>query len=266
MGPFFLVVDAFTDQPFQGNPAAVFPLQKWPSNAWLQNVALEMNHAETAFLVPEEQGYRLRWFTPTVEVDLCGHATLAAAKALAHLQRWPNTGPLCFQTRSGELRVNLQGNSFELDFPVTPQISCPAPPDLLVGLATTPIYVGKNAMDYLVELPSEQAVRNLHPNQNLLATIPCRGIIVTALSDSPEFDFISRFFGPAVGVNEDPVTGSAHCCLAEYWSKKLGKNHLRAYQASRRGGVVTMDLREERVILTGQAVVMSQGHLLVEPS
>ena len=261
----FLVVDAFTSQPFHGNPAAVVPLDRWPSDVWLQNVAMEMNHAETAFLVPAVSGHHLRWFTPAVEVDLCGHATLAAAKALDHLNLWPANGPVRFQTRSGELRVNRQGSQFELDFPVLPQAPCPAPPNLIQALATTPTHVGKNSMDYLVELPNEQALRDLRPDLKLLGTIPCRGVIATAASDNPDFDCVSRFFAPAVGVDEDPVTGSAHCCLAEYWSKKTGKQALVGYQASRRGGIVTMRLAQNRVILGGQAVVVSEGKLLVDP-
>ncbi|MFM8932278.1 MAG: PhzF family phenazine biosynthesis protein [Gemmataceae bacterium] len=261
----FLVVDAFTSQPFQGNPAAVVPLDRWPSDAWLQNVAMEMNHAETAFLVPAGSGHHLRWFTPAVEDDLCGHATLAAAKALDHLNLWPAKGPVRFQTRSGELRVNRQGSQFELDFPVLPPVPCPAPPNLLQALAATPVHIGKNSMDYLVELPDEKALRDLRPDLKLLGTVPCRGVIVTAPSDNSQFDCVSRFFAPAVGVDEDPVTGSAHCCLAEFWSKKTGKHDLIGNQASRRGGIVTMRLRENRVFLGGQAVVVSEGKLLVNP-
>jgi len=261
----FLVVDAFTSQPFQGNPAAVVPLDRWPSDAWLQNVAMEMNHAETAFLVPAGSGHHLRWFTPAVEVDLCGHATLAAAKALDHLNLWPAKGPVRFQTQSGELRVNRQGSQFELDFPVLPPVPCPAPPNLIQALAATPVHIGKNSMDYLVELPDEKALRDLRPDLKLLGTVPCRGVIVTAPSDNSQFDCVSRFFAPAVGVDEDPVTGSAHCCLAEFWSKKTGKHDLVGNQASRRGGIVTMRLRENRVFLGGQAVVVSEGELLVNP-
>ncbi len=261
----FLVVDAFTDQPFRGNPAAVVPLDSWPSDAWLQNVAMEMNHAETAFLVPAGSGHHLRWFTPTVEVDLCGHATLAAAKALAHQNRWPADDPVRFQTRSGELLVKQTADTFELDFPVVPQTPCQSPSGLRKGLGATPVHVGKNSMDYLVELSSEQEVRSLRPDWKALGSIPCRGIIVTAPSTNPQFDCVSRFFAPAVGVDEDPVTGSAHCCLAEYWAKKTGKSDLVGFQASRRGGIVTMRLRENRVILGGQAVVVSEGTLLVDP-
>lgn len=262
----FLVVDAFTSHPFRGNPAAVVPLDRWPSDAWLQNVALEMNHAETAFLVPDGSGHHLRWFTPAVEVDLCGHATLAAAKGLAHLNRWPASGPVRFNTRSGELLVTRTGDTFELDFPGVPQTPCLPPPGLLTSLGATPVHVGKNTMDYLVELASEAEVRSLQPDLKTLRSIPCRGIIVTARSDDPECDCVSRFFAPAVGVDEDPVTGSAHCCLADYWAKKTGKSELVGFQASHRGGIVNMRLRENRVTLSGQAVVVSEGKLLVDPS
>jgi PhzF family phenazine biosynthesis protein len=260
--PYF-IVDAFTNRPFAGNPAAVVPLNSWREDAWLQNVAMEMNLAETAYLVPDSQGFALRWFTPKVEVDLCGHATLASAKALAHLGKLVDGSEVAFSTRSGVLRAIRTGECFQLDFPIKAEEKTEPPPGLIESLNTHPIHVGRNQFDYLVEVESESVVRSLSPDLKRLATVKCRGVIVTARSDSPEFDFVSRFFAPAVGVEEDPVTGSSHCCLADFWGRRLGKTEMVGYQASARGGTVRVEVRGNRVMLGGEAAIVAQGELLV---
>lgn len=256
--PYF-IIDAFTSRPFAGNPAAVVLLDAWPNESWLQNVAMEMNISETAYLVPNRDGYDLRWFTPKVEVDLCGHATLASAAVLAHLDKLADGSHASFTTRSGILRAARRGNHFELDFPLTPAEETTAPPGLIESLNVTPIYCGRTRFDYLVEVESEEILRSISPDFKQLATVECRGVILTAKSSDSRFDFASRFFAPAAGIDEDPVTGSAHCCLAGHWGRKLGKTKLRAYQASRRGGVVDVELQGDRVLLGGEAVIVEQG-------
>ena len=262
--PFF-VVDAFTQEPFRGNPAAVVPLSGWPSDSWLQNVAMEMNHAETAFFAPEGDGFRLRWFTPTVEVELCGHATLATAKVLFQTGKLMSGAAVHFQTRSGLLAVRANGDDFAMDFPLEPAKEASIPDGLLEGLGLHPVFVGKNRMDYLVQLENENAVRALKPVLTQLEKIPCRGIIVTAAGNPGSYDCVSRFFAPNAGVNEDPVTGSAHCCLADFWSRKLNKHLLTGYQASSRGGEVGMEIVGNRVILKGKAVLVAKGQLMTRP-
>ncbi|HXE53370.1 MAG TPA: PhzF family phenazine biosynthesis protein [Tepidisphaeraceae bacterium] len=259
--PYF-IVDAFTDRPFAGNPAAVVLLESWPQDAWLANVAMEMNLSETAFLVPRNGGFDLRWFTPKVEVDLCGHATLASAAALAHTLQLTDGATVEFSTRSGVLPVARNGSRFRLDFPATPEKPAPSPDGLAQAVGVSPTYVGKSKFDYLVEVKDAQTVREMLPDFRRLAGVQCRGVIVTAANDRPEFDFISRFFAPAAGIDEDPVTGSAHCCLAEFWGRRLGKTRMTAFQASARGGVVDIELRENRVILGGSGVVVAAGEFL----
>lgn len=259
----YYVVDAFTDRPFAGNPAAVVPLSGWPDNTWLHNVAMEMNLSETAFLVPNAQGFDLRWFTPKVEVDLCGHATLASALVVSHLGLQAGRPEILFSTRSGILKARCQKDRIQLDFPIKPATAAQSPPGLVEALGITPQYVGKNQFDYLVEVESDAVVRSMAPDFKQLSTVACRGIIVTARSADPRFDFVSRFFAPAAGVDEDPVTGSAHCCLADFWRKRLGRDTFVAYQASARGGVVHVEVRQDRVLLGGQAVIVAQGELLV---
>lgn len=258
------VVDAFTEQPFRGNPAAVCLLNQWKPDHWLQCVAQEMNLSETAFLVPRDGNeFELRWFTPKIEVALCGHATLAAAHFLWESQRavQPELG---FHTRSGRLTaVRLTGGEIELDFPAKPATAGPCPEALGPALGTAEIVaLGRNEYDLLVELGSEAAVRQLMPDFACLGKIDCRGVIVTARSMDPQFDFVSRFFAPAAGVNEDPVTGSAHCCLSEWWGEKLGKDDLVGYQASMRGGIVRMKRGGSRVKLIGRAVTVIRGEML----
>jgi PhzF family phenazine biosynthesis protein len=255
-------VDAFTNKPFAGNPAAVCVLAEPAEERFMQDVAREMNLSETAFLHREKDGYRLRWFTPAIEVDLCGHATLASAHVLWEDCHLPAGETARFHTRSGLLTATRRGDWIELDFPAKREEKAPEPPRLLEALGAEASYIGRNQFDYLVELASAGAVRNLKPNFALLETLPVRGIIVTAGSDSPEFDFISRFFAPASGVPEDPVTGSAHCCLGPYWSARLGKKEMTAFQASARGGVVRVRVEGERVLLGGQAVTVMRGQLL----
>lgn len=259
----YFVVDAFTNRPFAGNPAAVVPLDAWREEAWLRNVALEMNLSETAFLVPNSGGYDLRWFTPKLEVDLCGHATLAAALVLARLGQLADETDVAFATRSGLLRSRRQGNRYQLDFPATPAQAAATPPGLIESLGVAPRHIGRTRFDYLVEVDSAAVLRALVPDMKRLAAVKCRGVIVTAPSAEPPFDFVSRFFAPAAGVDEDPVTGSAHCCLAPYWGQRLGRTSMVGYQASARGGVVQVELRGERVLLGGEGVIVAEGDLLV---
>jgi predicted PhzF superfamily epimerase YddE/YHI9 len=255
-------VDAFTSVPFAGNPAAVCVLAAPRDPAWMQHVAREMNLSETAFLDPREDGYNLRWFTPAVEVDLCGHATLASAHVLweeGHLQP---SRPARFFTRSGWLAAERVGEWIEMDFPATPAAPADASAQLQEALAAPVKHVGRSRFDYLVELESEEALRGLRPDFGLLRPFPARGFIVTSRSSSRDFDFVSRFFAPAAGIDEDPVTGSAHACLGPYWSERLGKAEMLAYQASARGGVVRVRVQGDRVYLGGQAVTVLRGQLL----
>ncbi len=255
-------VDAFSGRPFRGNPAAVCLLDGPRDEGWMQNVAMEMNLSETAFVHSEGDGFRLRWFTPTVEVDLCGHATLASAHVLWERGVIPDGAEARFYTRSGLLTAERQADWIELNFPATPERPAAPPEHLADALGATPCYVGQNVFDYLVELESDAVVRGLHPDFGLLAKVSARGIIVTSASESSDYDFISRFFAPAAGVNEDPVTGSAHACLGPFWGERLGKREMRAYQASARGGVLRIKLDGERVRIAGQAVTVFEGQLL----
>ena len=255
------IVDAFAERPFQGNPAAVCPLQRSADAGWMQRVAAEMNLSETAFTVPTPTGFDLRWFTPRVEVDLCGHATLAAAHLLWQKGLAPAGQPICFQTRSGELTCVQSGGRIELDFPAEPEKESPQSDALAVALGAMPRYVGRNRFDVLAEFPSEEAVRQLRPDFAKLEAIPARGIIVTARSADPRFDFVSRFFAPTVGVNEDPVCGSAHCCLGPFWIARLDKTDLVGHQISARGGIVGVRVRGARVVLSGTAVTVVEGRI-----
>ncbi|MDI6769407.1 MAG: PhzF family phenazine biosynthesis protein [Anaerolineales bacterium] len=249
-------VDAFADKPFAGNPAGVCLLPEAASDEWMRNVAREMNLSETAFLVKQADGFNLRWFTPAVEVDLCGHATLASAHILWETGTLDAGEQARFHTRSGLLTANRIGDWIEMDFPAKMEQPAEAPADLAEALGVTPKYVGKNVFDYLVEVENEAVVRGLEPDFTRLGRLPVRGVIVTSRSASPEFDFVSRFFAPGAGVNEDPVTGSAHCALAPFWGKRLGKTELTAYQASTRGGVLRLRLAGDRVLIGGQAVTV----------
>ncbi|TPE68869.1 PhzF family phenazine biosynthesis protein [Halalkalibacterium halodurans] len=258
------VVDAFTNQAFKGNPAAVCVLPTSRDDIWMQHVASEMNLSETAFLHPYQDGYSLRWFTPNTEVDLCGHATLASARILWELDHISAEQPITFYTKSGILTASKRGEWIELDFPSEqPKQENVYPNELIDGLGIQPLYVGRNRFDYLIEIDSEQRLKELNPNFSLLEQIDTRGIIVTSKSTSTEYDFISRCFFPAVGVNEDPVTGSAHCCLGPYWQEKLNKNEFLAYQASKRGGILKIKLQHDRVFLLGQAITVLRSELLL---
>jgi PhzF family phenazine biosynthesis protein len=263
MGQTIFQVDAFTDKPFAGNPAGICVLPEPRSERWMQDVAREMNLSETAFLLKQEDGFQLRWFTPAAEVDLCGHATLASAHILWETDYLQPQEQARFHTRSGLLTAErLDGNWIELDFPAKPEQATDAPPHLLEALGIQAQYVGVNVFDYLVEVDTEETLRNMQPDITLLAQVPVRGVIVTSRASTPDYDFVSRFFAPRVGVNEDPVTGSAHCCLTPYWSKRLGKNELLAYQASARGGVLRVRISSDRVKIGGQAVTTLRGELL----
>jgi PhzF family phenazine biosynthesis protein len=257
-------VDAFTNKAFAGNPAAVCVLPQPASDEWMRNVAREMNLSETAFLTPHNGGFRLRWFTPTVEVDLCGHATVASAHVLWQDGHLPAGQQARFHTRSGLLLADQRGDWIELDFPAKLVTAAPAPPELLPSLGVAEAaFVGKNAFDYLVEVDSEETVRRLSPDHSTLRKIPVRGVMVTARSSGGGFDFVSRFFAPGSGIDEDPVTGSAHCALGPYWSERLGKTNLMAYQASARGGVLRVQVAGDRVLLGGQAVTVMTAELMV---
>ena len=256
-------VDAFTDKPFTGNPAGVCVLPASKDDAWMQAVAREMNLAETAFLMKQADGFNLRWFTPTVEVELCGHATLASAHILWEIGRLPLAAPARFHSLSGLLTAVRKGNAIELDFPATPDEPEAMPAGLAEALGATPTYFGRSRFDCVVEVASEDIVRSLRPDFARVKALPARGLMVTSRASTPGFDFVSRFFGPAVGIDEDPVTGSAHCCLGPYWSKRLHKTELVAYQASARGGVVGVSVRGDRVRLTGRAVTVLVADLVV---
>lgn len=257
------VVDAFTDRAFAGNPAAVCVLSGPRDDGWRQNVAREMNLSETAFLERRDDGsYTLRWFTPAVEVELCGHATLASAHILWETGAAAPGDPVRFHTRSGTLSAMREGDWIEMDFPAEPEQTAVAPPELVEALGVKPLYSGRNRFDRLVEVADEQIVRELVPDMTLLKKVDMRGVIVTSRSRSAGFDFVSRFFAPAVGVDEDPVTGSAHCCLGPYWGAKLGKTSLKALQVSARGGILRVGLKGDRVLIGGQAVTVLRADLL----
>ncbi len=251
-------VDAFTATPFRGNPAAVCILPAPAEEAWMKAIAREMNLSETAFLWTEEEPstWGLRWFTPTTEVDLCGHATLASAHVLWTEGHLDDSTRAHFRTRSGRLEASRHGDWIDLEFPSEPPADADPPPGLLEALGVRPIQVARNRMDFLVEVENEDAVRAAQPDFALLRRVPVRGVILTSRATGKEYDFVSRFFAPAVGVDEDPVTGSAHCALAPYWGTRLGTAAMTGYQASARGGIVRVRLGGDRVLLSGQAVTV----------
>ena len=259
-----LQIDAFTDQPFRGNPAAVCLLDRERDPAWMQSVGAEMNLSETAFLLPRSDGWSLRWFTPAVEVALCGHATLASAHALWEEKLLTPSETARFHTKSGLLTATKRGEWIELDFPATREEKSDVPAGLLDSLGIrSPRYVGRDKFDYLVEVDSEDDVRRLKPNHAALRQIQVRGVIVTSRAANGEYDFVSRYFAPGSGIDEDPVTGSAHCRLAPFWAERLGKNEFVAYQASPRGGMLRVCLDGDRVKLGGRAVIILRGELTV---
>jgi PhzF family phenazine biosynthesis protein len=256
------IVDAFTNRPFAGNPAAVCHLDGPVPDPWMQSLAMEMNQAETAFLQPTGDSYRLRWFTPAIEVDLCGHATLASAHFLWASGRLPADRTARFDTRSGRLEAARTADGITLDFPATPPVPVAPPAELLpaLGIARADVLINQVAQpDYLVVLEDPSVLRSLRPKFGGLRDLAARGVIVTAPGDRPGVDFVSRFFAPAAGIDEDPVTGSAHCTLAPYWSARLGRPALQGFQASPRGGLVGTRHEGNRVILSGQACTVLQG-------
>jgi PhzF family phenazine biosynthesis protein len=291
----FVQVDAFTSEAFAGNPAAVCFLPGEREASWMQNVAREMNLAETAFLRPlDGEGgrreflatrsatalpsqfaaptvsarteFELRWFTPTVEIDLCGHATLASAHALWESGRLAPGEQARFHTRSGLLTADpLEegGGWIQLNFPLTPNEAVPPPDGLIDAIgAGAPLYVGRSKFDYVVQVESEAVVRGVAPDLRRLSAIEARGVIVTSKAANGDYDFVSRFFAPRAGIDEDPVTGSAHCTLADFWHRQLGKTRFLARQISPRGGVLRVTLRGDRVLLGGQAITVLRGELL----
>jgi len=257
-----VTVDAFTDVAFAGNPAAVCVLQEPRPEQWMRHVAREMNLSETAFLLPNGDGFQLRWLTPSIEVDLCGHATIASAHVLWQDSHLPAGQQARFHTRSGLLLADRRGEWIELDFPIKIATEAEPPAELLPALGVEALAVAKNVFDYLVEVESEEILRGMSPDHSLLRKLPVRGVIVTARSSTAGFDFISRFFAPGSGIDEDPATGSSHTALGPYWGRKLGKSEMTGYQASARGGVVRVRLNGERIILGGQAVTVMEAQLL----
>ncbi len=258
------LVDAFASRPFEGNPAAVCLLSEARDSAWMQLVAREMNLSETAFLIPREDGFGLRWFTPGVEVDLCGHATLASAHVLWEEGLLDSEAAARFHTKSGLLTARRERGLIWLDFPALAEERVEAPEGLARALGAPPRYVGRNAFDYVVEVESEETVRRLSPDLRALARLGGRGVSVTSRAQTGDYDFVSRFFAPASGIDEDPVTGSAHCCLGPFWATRLAKSDLIGYQASSRGGVVRVACRGDRVGLGGEAVTVLRGSLAAD--
>jgi len=257
-------VDAFTSTPFGGNPAAVCVLEGPRDASWMQLVAREMNLAETAFVRPCADGdFELRWFTPAVEVDLCGHATLASAHVLWETGRLDTATAARFHTRSGVLTATRRGAWIDLDFPATPATPIDPPPGLLEALGVSARFVGRSSFDYLVEVDDERTVAAVQPDFRLLTSCGARGAIVTSAADEPGVDFVSRYFAPAFGIDEDPATGSTHCCLAPFWSARTGAREFVAHQLSARRGVVRAALDGDRVRLSGQAITVLRGELLV---
>ena len=263
-------VDAFADRPFAGNPAAVCVLDAEAPEAWMRSLAREMNLSETAFLVPTADAWGLRWFTPEVEIDLCGHATLASAHLLYETGRLAEGEPARFDTRSGRLTVRQQGGAYVMDFPATPPEETAALDGLAEALGATPVWTGLSRFDVFAVLESEVAIRSLTPDHVALARLDARGVIVTAHADDrshsgsdrqPGADVVSRFFAPGSGVPEDPVTGSAHCAIGPYWADRLGRDAVLCYQASARGGHVGVTVRGDRVDLTGSAVTVYRAEL-----
>lgn len=255
-------IDAFADRVFAGNPAAVCPLQEWLPDSLLQQIAMENNLSETAFYVKERDRYQIRWFTPRVEVDLCGHATLAAAFVLFSFEKHAGSSIHFYSARSGDLTVCKDGDQLTLNFPADPVREIPVTDKLrnCFDLSPTKAFAGKS--DYLLVYDSEAAIQNLQPHFERIAALPARGIIVTA--KGTQLDFVSRFFAPGAGISEDPVTGSAHTTLAPYWAEQLGKPTLRAAQLSSRKGYLHCRCEGERVAISGTAKLYLIGELFLD--
>jgi len=254
-------VDAFTDTPFKGNPAGVCLLQNEGDSLWMQHIAFEMNLSETAFVYRSGQNFSLRWFTPVTEVNLCGHATLAAAHVLWKSGEVKESETIRFETLSGILSARKVGDWIELNFPAAKLERSDLSSYYIDALGISPDAIFQSDDKYLIEVADETVVRQMRPDFSTLVRLPGRGITVTALSDTPGTDFVSRYFAPWVGINEDPVTGSAHCMLGPYWQKKLAKDHLVAYQASARGGWLKLHMSGEKVYISGQAVTVMRGFI-----
>lgn len=259
----FYIVDTFTDTPFSGNPAAVFILNEDISDELKQNIASEINLSETSFVLKNEKNFNLRWFTPIKEAGLCGHATLAAAHIIWELGVLNKNEEAVFETKSRILKARKRVDLIEMDFPIERPVEVDCPEELLKSIEYKPIYVGKNRMDYMAVYESDELIRKMNPNFYHLKKLDTRGLIISAKSSSDKYDFVSRFFAPNSGIDEDPVTGSAHCCLSPYWSKVLGKKELVGYQLSPRGGVVYTKLEDDKVVLTGNAVTVMKSEFLI---
>ena len=255
-------VDAFTSQLFSGNPAAVCPLERWPSEELMQNIALENNLAETAFYVRQDEGFGIRWFTPAVEVDLCGHATLAAAFVIFELEKYDGNAIRFVSPRSGELTVTKNGDLLTLDFPSDAYTKAEFTRELLEGFDLKPRETYRGKTDYMLVFDTEDEIRSLQPDFTELAKVPARGVIVTAAGE--QCDFVSRFFAPQSGINEDPVTGSAHTTLIPYWYARTGKQTLHARQLSSRGGTLTCTYKNERVLISGNARLYLRGEIEID--
>jgi PhzF family phenazine biosynthesis protein len=256
-------VDAFAAKTFEGNPAAICLLPEKQPTEWMQSMAAEMNLSETAFVRRIDDGFELRWFTPAIEVELCGHATLASAHVLWTDGGVQNREPIRFHTSSGVLTCRHTGELIELDFPSLPTVETEPATGLLDALGIQPSFVGNSKFDKFLVVDSEEVVRSLKPDFQALRRIAgMRGVIVTSASSDPSFDFISRYFAPGAGIDEDPVTGSAHCCLGPFWGERLGKRELTGFQASSRGGIVRVRLNDDRVVLGGKAVTLWKGELV----
>ena len=263
MGVKIVLVDAFTPSPFGGNPAGVCVLDEARSTDWMALVAREVNAPATAFVrVRGDGAFELRWFSPARELELCGHGTLATAHVLWESGRLDAQCAARFQTQAGTLTAACRNGWIELDFPMTPAAPVAPPPALLAALDVRPRFVGRSRFDYLVEVENEGALVAVRPDLGLLETCDARGAIVTSAADDPQVDFVSRYFAPAFGIDEDPATGSTHCCLAPYWSARLGRSDLVAHQVSARRGIIRTALAGDRVRLSGQAVTVIRGELL----
>lgn len=254
-------VDAFTNQLFRGNPAAVCLLDRKHDDRWMQALAAEMNLSETAFLLKQPDGYSLRWFTPGIEVDLCGHATLASAHVLFETGRASNGEEIHFHTLSGLLTASLKDDWIELNFPTQPPEEIEPPKDLIEAIGISPTFCGKSKNKYLFEVADENILKKLQPDFSAISKLTKEDMIITSASATENFDFVSRFFAPGIGINEDPVTGSAHCVLAPYWHDRLGKFEFNAFQASSRGGVLKVRLAGDRTFISGQAITVFKGEL-----
>ena len=259
----FSFINTFTEQAFRGNPAAVCFLTNEKESSWMQTVAKEINIPTTAFIYFLNGEYHLRWFTPSTEIPICGHGTLASAYFLWEKGFVDKHNSISFYTKSGVLKAKLINGWVRLQFPLIIEENVVAPELLIKALGVEPVYVGKSRLDYLVEVKSEEVVRNLKPNIDLIAQLPVRGVIVTSHSNSKEFDFVSRFFSPAQGIIEDYVNGSSHCCLGPYWKNKLHKTDLIAYQASERGGIIKVEVLEDNIFLSGKSITFLEGKLTV---